>query len=76
MDEHQVNPFSLSKAISLSSSSVRQIVTGKSKISVPTTLRLAKFFGHTPDFLLDLQRETELYNAGKDNELQAIGISA
>ena len=77
MDEYQVNPFSLSKAISLSSSSVRQIVTGKSKISVPTALRLAKFFGHTPDFWLDLQRETELYNAGKDNELQAIlkGIS-
>jgi len=77
MDEYQVNPFSLSKAISLSSSSVRQIVTGKSKISVPTALRLAKFFGQTPEYWLDLQRETELYNAGKDNELQAIlkGIS-
>jgi len=77
MDEYQLNPFSLSKAISLSPSSVRLLVTGKSKVTVPTALRLAKFFDQSPSFWLDLQREADLLEAGKDKDLQDIlkGIS-
>ena len=77
MDEYQLNPFSLSKAISLSSSGVRQLVTGKSKLSVSTALRLARFFGQTPDYWLDLQREADLNEAKRDEELQSVlkGIS-
>jgi plasmid maintenance system antidote protein VapI len=49
MDEYQLNPFALSKAINLSQSAVRQIVLGKTKISVPTALRLSKFFSQKPE---------------------------
>ena len=55
LDEYQLNPFSLSKQIGLSSSAVRQIVIGKSGITVPTALRLAKFFGQSAAYWLDLQ---------------------
>ena len=72
MDEYHLNPFSLSKEISLSPSAVRQIVTGKSKISVPTALRLSKLFGQPPAFWLDLQRAADLSEAAKDKELTAI----
>ena len=72
MEEYQLNPFSLSKEIKLSASGVRQIVTGKSKISVPTALRLAKFFGQTPVYWLNLQMDADLGEAGKDKELTAI----
>ena len=72
MEEYQLNPFSLSKEIKLSPSAVRQIVTGKSKLSVPTALRLAKFFGQTPAFWLDLQRETDLNEAAKDKDLASV----
>ena len=77
MDEYQLNPFSLSKAISLSPSAVRLMVIGKSKITVPTALRLGKFFGQTPTFWLDLQREADIKEAAKDAKLSAIlkGIS-
>ena len=77
MDEYQQNPYSLAKAIQLSPSAVRQIVTGKSKVSVPSALRLAKFFGKTPEFWLDLQRAADLNEAENDKELTAIlqGIS-
>jgi addiction module HigA family antidote len=77
MDEYQLNPFSLSKAINLSSSSTRQLVTGKIKISVPMALRLAKLFGQTSAFWLDLQRKADLSEASKDKDLQEIlkGIS-
>jgi antitoxin HigA-1 len=70
MDEYQLNPFSLAKAINQSNSAVRLLVIGKSKVTVPTALRLAKFFGQTPAFWLDLQREADISEASKDKELQ------
>jgi len=72
MDDYQLNPFSLSKAISLSHSAVRLLVIGKSKVTVPTALRLAKFFDQTPAFWLDLQREADLNEASKDDKVQDI----
>ena len=77
MDEYQLNPLSLSKVINLSPAGVRQLVIGKTKITVPTALRLAKLFGQTPAYWLDLQREADLNEASKDKELQDIlkGIS-
>jgi len=71
MDEYQLNPFSLSKEINLSQSSVRQLVTGKSKVTVPTALRLAKYFDQTPDYWLDLQRAKDIKDAQDDRELMA-----
>jgi addiction module HigA family antidote len=77
MDEYQLNPFSLSKAISLNYQTVRLLVAGKSKVTIPTALRLAKFFSQSPDLWLDLQREVDISEAGKDMELQNVlkGIS-
>jgi addiction module HigA family antidote len=72
MDEYQLNPFSLSKEIGLNYQTARQLVTGKSKVTISTALRLAKFFGQTPAFWLDLQREVDFSEAGKDKKLQAI----
>ena len=72
MDEYQLTSNALAKAINLSASSVRQIVAGKSKITVPAALRLAKLFGQTTDYWLDLQREADLDEAKKDEELQSV----
>ena len=77
MDEYQFNPFSLSKALKLNPTTVRQFVLGKSKITISTALRLAKLFGQPQAFWLDLQRDADLIEAGKDKKLQTIlkGIS-
>jgi len=72
MAEYQLNPFSLAKAVHLSNSAVRLLAVGKAKITVSTALRFAKFFGQTPAFWLDLQREADISEASKDNELQDI----
>jgi addiction module HigA family antidote len=72
MDEYQLNLFSLAKAINLSNSAVRLLAIGKANISVSTALRLAKFFGQTPAYWLDLQREADITEASKDQELQDI----
>ena len=72
MDEYQLTAFSISKAISLSNSAVQQILKGNNKITVPTALRLAKFFGQDPAYWLDMQREADLLEAAKDKELSEI----
>ena len=72
MEEYQLNPFSLSKAVSLSNSAMLQILKGKGKVTVPTALRLAKFFGQTAAYWLDLQREVDLEEANQNKELSSI----
>ena len=71
MDEYQLNPFSLSKALKLSPSTARLLVTGRSKITAPAALRLAKLFGQKPSYWLDLQKEADLSEAAKDKKLMA-----
>ena len=71
MEDYQLNPFSLSKQVGLSTSSVRNIATGKSGVTVPTALRFAKFFGQCPSFWLDLQLQADMQKASSDKELQS-----
>ena len=72
MDEYRLNPYSLSLAIKQNPTSVRLLVIGKSKITVPIALRLARFFGQSPAYWLELQYNAELNEAGKDKKLTAI----
>jgi addiction module HigA family antidote len=72
LDEYQLNPGKLGKAVSLSQSAIRQVVIGKTRVSVPMALRLAKYFGNTPEYWIDLQNKYDLAEAAKDNELTAV----
>ena len=72
MDEYQLTPYALSKAITLSNSAVQQILKGRTKITVSTALRLSKFFGQPTAYWLDLQREADLSEAAKDKELSSV----
>ena len=72
MEDYQLNPCSLSTKIGLSISAVRQISIGKTGITIPTALRLAKFFGQTPAFWLDLQLQQDMQAAANDKELQKV----
>jgi len=60
IDEYQINALSLSKSIRLSYQTVRNILTGKGKITVPTALRLAKFFGQSPAYWIEIQFASEI----------------
>ena len=70
--EFQLNPTKLAKEIKLSQSAVRQIVIGKTKITVPVALRLAKYFGSTADYWLDIQKAYDISEAANDSKLKAI----
>jgi addiction module HigA family antidote len=72
LDQYQLNPNRLGKEIKLSQSAVRQIVIGKSRISAPVALRLAKYFGKKAEYWLDLQVQYDLNTASKNKQLSAV----
>lgn len=53
----------LADAIESSYQRVNEIVNGKRGITPGTALRLAKFFGMTPDFWLNLQLRWDIYHS-------------
>ena len=72
LEKHKLNPFKLSKDIHLSQSAVRLIVLGKTRISVPVAMRLAKYFNTNPEFWLAMQMKWDLAEASKDKKLADI----
>jgi len=53
----------LALAIQVPYQRVNEIVNGRRGITPSTALRLARFFGMTPDFWMNLQLRWDLYNA-------------
>ena len=64
----------LSRRIRVPENRVTQIVAGKRSITADTALRLAKWFGTTPEFWLNLQQSYELRKAALNiaKEIEAI----
>ena len=66
--EEFIKPLGLSRrqvaeALGISYRRLNEIIQGRRPITVDTALRLAKFFGTTPDVWLNLQRRVDVYNA-------------
>jgi addiction module HigA family antidote len=72
MNGYQETPAGLAKKIGMSQSGVRQIAIGKTGITVPVALRLAKYFGTTPDYWINLQTLKDLSDAARDPDLAAV----
>jgi antitoxin HigA-1 len=64
----------LADAIRVPYQRVNEIVNGRRGVTPATALRLAKFFGTTPDLWLNLQMRWDLYEAQRDqrNELARV----
>jgi addiction module HigA family antidote len=69
LEKNDLNPFKISKDIALSQSAVRLIVLGKTRISVPVALRLAKYFNTTAESWLEMQMKWDLAESAKDKKL-------
>ena len=72
IDEYQINPFFLSKEIKLSYQSVLNILKGKAKITVPTAIRLGKYFNNSPKYWLDIQLSSEIDELSTDKKFLSI----
>ncbi len=60
LDHQGVSVYALAKAIKVSRSRVNDIALGRRAISADTALRLARYFGTTPEFWINLQSRYDL----------------
>ncbi|MCE7985870.1 MAG: addiction module antidote protein, HigA family [Caldilinea sp. CFX5] len=58
----------LADAIQVPYQRINEIVNGKRGVTPSTALRLAKFFGMTPDFWMNLQLRWDLYWAQQEEQ--------
>lgn len=65
----------LADAIHVPYQRVNELINGKRGITPSTALRLAKFFGNSPDFWLNLQLKLELYYAEREEEEELASIN-
>jgi addiction module HigA family antidote len=70
--EYNLTASKVAADIKLSQSSIRLLIGGKLKISVPIALRLAKYFGNKAEYWVDLQNTYELAESAKDPKLVPI----
>ncbi|MDR1430430.1 MAG: HigA family addiction module antidote protein [Spirochaetaceae bacterium] len=66
---YQLTISKVAKEIGISSAQLNNIVNNKQKISIPVALRLAKFFGNTAEFWVELQTTHDLAQAARDSKL-------
>ena len=64
LNEDFLGPLSV-QAVGVSPRRINEIVHGKRSISADTALRLARFFGTTPEFWVNLQAQYDLRQAEK-----------
>ncbi len=60
-----VSVYALAKAVKVPRSRVNDIVLGRRSITADTALRLARYFGTTPEFWINLQSHYDLEAAKK-----------
>ena len=71
IDKYEINPFIVSKALDVAYQSVANIIKGKARITVSMALRLAAYFGNTPQFWLDIQNSSEIESYTSDSKFMS-----
>ncbi len=62
----RMSAHALSQAIRVPATRVNDIVNGKRGVTADTALRLARYFGNSPDFWMNLQGAYDLRSAERD----------
>lgn len=62
MDPMGISAYKLAKDIGVPVSRIQDILHGRRKVTVDTSLRLGKYFGVSEKFFLDLQNDIDIRN--------------
>jgi addiction module HigA family antidote len=69
VEKYQLSVNQLSESLDISQSAARQILTGKSRITIPIGLKLAKFFGNkAEDYWIKIQLQYDIAEVKNDSE--------
>jgi antitoxin HigA-1 len=69
-------PIALAARCRIDRVRLERIVRGKARVNADTALRLAKFFGTTPEYWLNLQARYELETTGSEIRKELAAIKA
>jgi addiction module HigA family antidote len=74
LDPMDITPYALAKGIFVDPPRIDAIIKGRRKITADTAIRLARFFGTTPGFWMNMQTRHDLETliAEKGEELEKI----
>lgn len=71
LDELGITPYALAKNAGIDKGNLSRIINGRSAITADTALRLARFFGTSPDSWMNLQSRYDL-EVAKDRGMRRI----
>ena len=74
MEPNNISAYKLAKEINVPISRIQDIIHNRRKVTVDTSLRLARFFGVSDKYFLDKQCDIDIRNTKRkiENEINAI----
>jgi addiction module HigA family antidote len=63
-----ISAYKLSKGANIDQTRISEIIRGKRSVTADTALRLARFFGNSPEFWLNLQAHYDLEQKKREME--------
>ena len=76
MEPYGISAYKLAQEIHVPTSRVQDLLHDRRKITVDTSLRLAKYFGVSDKYFLDIQNDIDIRNAKMELELEISGIKS
>ena len=67
-----MSAIALAKRLNVPRTRIERLVKGETSLTVDTAMRLARFFGNTPEFWMNLQRAYDLARARETVDLTNI----
>ena len=67
-----MSAITLAKRLKVPRTRIERLVKGETSLTVDTAMRLARFFGNTPEFWMNLQRAYDLARARETVDLTDI----
>ena len=74
MIPYGISAYKLAQDINVPVSRIQDILHDRRKVTVDTSLRLAKYFGVSDKYFLDLQNDIDIRNTKMEIELEIMGI--
>jgi addiction module HigA family antidote len=72
IEKYRINSSILSRDIKLNYKTVLDILKEQARITIPTAIKLSKYFGTTPNYWIDLQIQSEIDKISTDKKFQSV----
>ena len=74
MQPYEISAYKLANAISVPVSRIQDILHDRRKITIDTSLRLAKYFGVSDNYFLNIQNDIDMRNAKEELHYEIANI--